>query len=232
MITPIKNFSLFTLLFMCLMLLATLPVPYTIKTVNAQGQSTCTQNLADAERKYNTGRFDEAIVLITECLGKKDISEEEKMKAYRLLGLSYIAKDFLDDARNAVRKLLYMVPNYQPDPVQDPPPFTKLIEEVKQEQPPSTEQPLPKAQEPEERKTVSPSDQKTELSKPPETKKDVPDDLEKLVATEKKGGSKKWLYIGGGAVVAGGVAAAILLSGKEKVTQTEIASFPMPPGRP
>jgi outer membrane biosynthesis protein TonB len=232
MFAPIKNFSLFALVFIFLMSLLTLPVPSIIKPVNAQEQSICTKNLAEAEKKYNTGRFDEAIVLITECLGQRDISEEEKMKAYRLLGLSYIAKDFLDDARNAVRKLLYMVPSYEPDPVQDPPPFTRLIEEVKHEKPPSPEKPIPQAPRPEERKTVTPSDQKTEVSKQPETKKRAPDDLEKLVESEKKGGSKKWLYIGGGAVVAGGVVAAILLSGKDEGTQTEAASFPMPPGRP
>ncbi len=230
--TPIKNLSLFILIFMLSGALLILPNPFMINPVMAQVQSVCAKNLADAEQRYNTGRFDEAIGLITECLGKKDISEEEKMKAYRLLGLSYIAKDFLDDARNAVRKLLYMVPNYQPDPVQDPPPFTKLIEEVKQEKPPSPEKPIPKAQQQEERKIATPSDKEVKVSEQPKTKKRVPDDLEKLTAPEKKSGSKKWLYIGGGAVVAGGVVAAILLSGKDEGTQTATASFPMPPGRP
>ncbi len=108
------------------------PLPGTISLVFAQGK--CSQELNDAEQKYNTGRFDEAIESITKCLGKPGITEDEKMRAYRLLGLAYIAKDYLEDAKTAVKKLLDMVPNYQSDPVQDPPPFTRMVEEVKEQQ--------------------------------------------------------------------------------------------------
>ena len=101
--------------------------------VIAQSQEVCTKQLAQAENDYNRGRFDEAISMITECLGKSGIIEQERMRAYRLLGLAYLAKDYLEDARSAIRKLLDMVPNYKSDPVQDPPPFTKLIEEIKLE---------------------------------------------------------------------------------------------------
>ncbi len=77
------------------------------------------------------------------------------MRAYRLLGLAYIAKDYLEDAKTAVQKLLDMVPNYVSDPVQDPPPFTKMVEEVKEQKQTQKREPVPKVTqvtEPEEEK--------------------------------------------------------------------------------
>lgn len=98
----------------------------------AQAQVSGPEKIKEAEELYTIGRFDEAIKILTEVLERKDISDDLKLRAYRLLGLSYIAKDFLEDARTAIRKLLDMVPHYMPDPVQDPPPFTRMVEEVKQ----------------------------------------------------------------------------------------------------
>ena len=129
------------------------PMPGVISMAFAQGK--CTQELNDAEEKYNTGRFDEAIESITKCLNKSGITEDEKMRAYRLLGLAYIAKDYLEDAKTAVQKLLDMVPNYVSDPVQDPPPFTKMVEEVKEQKLTQKKEPVPRVTqvtEPEEQK--------------------------------------------------------------------------------
>ncbi|MBN2367174.1 MAG: hypothetical protein JXL67_13480 [Calditrichaeota bacterium] len=181
-----------------------LPVPSLINTIYAQSQGVCEKQLADAEQRYNTGRFDEAIGLITECLGKPGLTEQEKMKAYRLLGLSYIAKDYLEDARTAVKKLLDMVPNYQSDPVQDPPPFTKMVEEVK------VEQQQPK--------------QKPEVKQPKE--------LEKMTKVEKKKGSNtKWYLIGGGVLAAGAVVAILASGGGNGETPID-NTLPGPPSLP
>lgn len=99
--------------------------------LHAQGVDDCKTLLNQAEEKYNTGRFDEAIDMITKCLDSADITQESKMRAYRLLGLTYIAKDYLVEAKKAVDKLLELVPNYQADPIQDPPPYVNLVEEQK-----------------------------------------------------------------------------------------------------
>ena len=93
----------------------------------------CDKELAEAEQNYNNGRFDEAIQLITGCLDKPSITEDEKKQAYRLLGLTYIAQDYLKEAKAAVRRLLTLIPNYKADTVQDPPSFTNLVEEVRDE---------------------------------------------------------------------------------------------------
>lgn len=203
MIPCLKNVSYAFTIFLLVSGLLFMPVPVLIGSGQAQAQSVCEKQLANAEQLYNTGRFDDAIGVITECLGKPGLSENEKMKAYRLLGLSYIAKDYLEDARTAVKKLLDMVPNYQSDPVQDPPPFTKLVEEVKEEQ-----------QEPE-----------------PEVKKE--EDLKKMTQTqEPKKSNKKWYYIGGG-VVAAGVLVAILASGGGNGEETPTSkALPGPPTLP
>lgn len=179
--------------------------------VNAQTQKICTEQLTQAEEHYNRGRFNEAINLITECLDKPEISSVEKKQAYRLLGLAYLAKDYLEEARNTVRKLLEMVPNYESDPVQDPPQFTKLIDEVKQEELEKPEEPVAKKVEQKIDKSVTPKSAK-------------------VVDAESKGGSKKWYFIGGGVLVAGGITAAILLS-KDENGNGE-SSFPLPPNRP
>jgi tetratricopeptide (TPR) repeat protein len=112
------------------LLVTTIMAP--VGSVYAQTTQSPTDIIKEAEQLYTIGRFDEAIKMLTELLERKDISEDQKLRAYRLLGLSYIAKDFLEDARSAIRKLLDMVPDYMPDPVQDPPPFTRMVEEVKQ----------------------------------------------------------------------------------------------------
>jgi hypothetical protein len=91
------------------------------------------KTLKQAEEKYTEGRFDETIALITVCLDQPTITPEQKQQAYRLMGLTYIAKDYLAEAKNAIESLLLLVPNYKPDPIYDPPPFINLVEEVQRE---------------------------------------------------------------------------------------------------
>ena len=112
-----------------ILLLVLTPVGENFGTIFAQSQNECEEELKTAQKKMETGKFDEAIDLITQCLNKEGISNETKKQAYRLLGLTYIAKDYLGEARNAVGKLLDVVPNYTPDPDQDPPSFVDIVEE-------------------------------------------------------------------------------------------------------
>jgi hypothetical protein len=93
----------------------------------------CGKILTQAEEKYTDGRFDETIALLTVCLDDPNTTPDQKQQAYRLMGLTYIAKDYLSEAKTAIEKLLKIVPNYQPDPIYDPPPFINLVEEVQAE---------------------------------------------------------------------------------------------------
>lgn len=99
----------------------------------------CDTALADASEQYRTGYFDEAIERLTACLERNAFSAEERRRVYRLLGLSYIGKDREQDAREAVRALLEVAPDYQPDPALDPPPFVQMVREMNRSAPPPSD---------------------------------------------------------------------------------------------
>ncbi|MEJ2055410.1 MAG: hypothetical protein P8X42_15955 [Calditrichaceae bacterium] len=126
-----KSSTIFTLI----ILLLIMPVINPSEIVYAQG-SLCEKSLKKAEELYHEGQFDKAIDLITICLKNKEVTPAEEKQAYRLLGLTYLAQDYLKEAKASVKKLLELVPNYKPDPLNDPPPFVKIVEEVQSETPP------------------------------------------------------------------------------------------------
>ncbi len=99
----------------------------------AQDKTVCADSLKEAEANYNAGNWQESIRIINKCLSEPNISETEKGAAYRLLGLVYIAQELEKEANEAVKNLLIMVPNYKTDPDRDPPPLTKMIEDVSQQ---------------------------------------------------------------------------------------------------
>ncbi|MBD3275649.1 MAG: hypothetical protein GF372_10075 [Candidatus Marinimicrobia bacterium] len=206
-IFKINKYILITWLIIAIVVL---PVPGITTISVVQAQDDCTEQLNQAEQFYNTGRFDDAEQIIENCLENGTMDREQKLRAYRLLGLTYIAKDLEAEARDTVSKLLEMVPNYQTDPVQDPPPFRNLVDEVKKDQ--DTQEQA----ETEEQQTVTEQPQQG-------------DELENLVEQreDRKKQKRKWYYIAGGAVVGAAVITAVVLGGG-----SDGAEFPMPPGRP
>lgn len=96
----------------------------------SQTKDKCTVQLDSAQQAYDIGNFTEAINLIESCLSTKELSEIDKITAYRLLGLVYIADNLKKEADNAVRNLLIMVPNYKSDPEKDPPSLKRIIDEI------------------------------------------------------------------------------------------------------
>ena len=98
----------------------------------AVGQS-CAEDLATAENLYNTGRFDQAIALIDQCLDTLDVPVSERIKAYQIKGLCYVSKGQEQEAREAIQRLLLINPTYQTNPTNDPPLFRSLVEDVRTE---------------------------------------------------------------------------------------------------
>lgn len=96
-------------------------------------QDNCKSELKEAEEKYNIGFFSEALEILNACLNKSNLSQEEKLSAYRLQALAYLAKDLQYLAKRSIQKILELEPNYEPDPIQDPPSFTQLVEEAKKQ---------------------------------------------------------------------------------------------------
>lgn len=151
----------------------------------------CSERVAKAQEKYILGLFQEALELVSPCLEKSDLPAAETVAAYRLLGLIYIAEDSLSAAREALQTLLTLEPQFQPDPDQDPPPFTKLVEDLRQEMVRETE------------KTPA-----TTLAGGTE----YPAEQPREESAALKNNSKKWMFLGAGILVATGTLA-LLVSG-------------------
>jgi tetratricopeptide (TPR) repeat protein len=115
---------LFSLICISLVLFIASPPVY------SQDTGACTEQLEQAEKDYQMGKWDDAINLINNCLKQKEVSESEKGTAYRLLGLVYIAIQLEKEANEAVKNLLIMVPNYKIDPEKDPPQLKEIIDDV------------------------------------------------------------------------------------------------------
>ena len=188
----------------------------------AQEEVDCETVLVQAEEQYNVGQFDVVIGRINACLEQGAIPEEDLPKAHRMLSHCYLGKQLADQAREAIRKLLELAPNYQPDPIQDLPAFTELIEEMKAEM--DTEEDPP---------------QLVVRQDPPETEREGAPPV--VVPTkQKRSGGTRWLVIGGAAVAAG-VLAAVLAGGggggngdgpPNTPPPTGPGALPMPPALP
>lgn len=131
---------------MALSLLVLLTVPL---EVVAQERLDCETGLARAEDMYNNGRFDDALNLLRGCLRQGAFPEDKQQTdVYLLIGRANYAKDLVTEAKEALRHLLAIVPNYQPDRATLPPSFVQLLEDVREEMaeraPPTVEQPRKK----------------------------------------------------------------------------------------
>ncbi len=104
-----------------------------ISTCFAQTQNVCDQRLKEAEKKFYDGFFDEAVDLLNKCLADKDVTTQERAKVHELLAKTYLGKDYLDQAENAIRKLLELIPTYSANPERDTPTFVELVQKVKSE---------------------------------------------------------------------------------------------------
>jgi tetratricopeptide (TPR) repeat protein len=201
-IENVANNILIGYLFMALIFI---PIAGRFGSVRAQSIEACEEELKEAQYKYDTGRFDEVIEIVKECLNNENLSQEKKKKAYRLLGLTYVAKDYLTEAKTAVGKLLDIVPNYKPDPEQDPPTYVNIISE-----------------EINERKIV----EKERIVKTDESTLNK----KKQVDSKDEKSNTIWWYIGGG-VVAVVAVLLLLVSGGDDTPPSE-NDLPGPPDLP
>jgi tetratricopeptide (TPR) repeat protein len=129
----IKVFFFLTFILIVLTPLISIKTGYPeYSSLYAQVKDQCGEQLDKAEEEYQAGRWTESIELIDECLKKKNVSEIERGRAYRILGLVYIAIQLEKEANEAVKNLLIMVPNYKVDPDRDPPSLQRIIDSAAQ----------------------------------------------------------------------------------------------------
>lgn len=109
-------------------------VPVTlVPSVHGQPSNVCEQALATAEEQYLDAEYENALQLVSSCLDREDISEEQAVSAYRQLALIHLKQDSLNRARSAIVNLLGVDSDYTADPVQNPPAYVSLVTIVKQD---------------------------------------------------------------------------------------------------
>ena len=103
------------------------------RSLYAQARDKCPEERATAEDHYLEGRFAEAVVLLRQCLERETLFAGEAVQVYRLMGLAFLNQEDPDTARKAIQDLLDIVPEYEADPIQDPPSYTMLVRVLRQE---------------------------------------------------------------------------------------------------
>ena len=129
--TTLINISIHRIIYKNILLVLSIAIIIVSGTnLSAQTNEDCDSILVLAEGQYRLGYWNNAINLIQQCLQKQDISNIGKEKAYRLLGLIYIATELEKEAKEAIKNLLILAPNYQINSDEDPPQFQKLIQGI------------------------------------------------------------------------------------------------------
>lgn len=112
--------------FSCFLLLVVLPA-----LANAQS---CASAVAESEGLYSIGRFHETIERLQPCLNAKgSLSYNERIQAYRLLAMSYLAMDSVATADEQITKLLQLKDNFEPD-ARDPERFRNQVARIRSQQ--------------------------------------------------------------------------------------------------
>ena len=109
--------------------LAVLAASVCASTVSAQ--TGCESSLARAQALYISGAFDDVEEILEPCVQPGRLSEDNRVWAYRLLALSALQQGRLVEAKLVTLSLLNLRPDYQPDPVLDPPSYADLIHTVR-----------------------------------------------------------------------------------------------------
>ena len=124
MVPEEKKASLMWVYLACLM--TTAPV------WTAQAQAPCSSRTLDrAVDTYDFGRFEQTFDLLGPCLPDGFPQKADRVQAFRLMALAYIAIDSLEQARQWVRRLLRADGRFRPDPDVDPPRFAGLVRDLK-----------------------------------------------------------------------------------------------------
>ncbi|MGB2958808.1 MAG: hypothetical protein WBD30_07960 [Bacteroidota bacterium] len=172
------------------------------------------EKIEQAERLFDEGKIDESINILELVLDERELTIDQKQKAYELLAANYLAKMYEERADRALRKLLELVPNYRPDPTYYSRAFIDRVESVRKE--------LAAAQPPKD--TTPPA---KETAQPPKDAAQPPRDEEKDSFI-----GSTWFWVGAGVLVAGAATAFAISGGNGATSQTQAQPLPSPPDLP
>lgn len=102
---------------------------FLVMAYQANGQENCADTLRKAQQLYNQGIIEEIPPLIMPCL-KEGFNRSDKMKAYKLLIMSYIFDDNQTSAEQTMLSFLKDFPEYETKP-DDPVEFVYLFNSYK-----------------------------------------------------------------------------------------------------
>lgn len=96
----------------------------------ANAQQACGEPaLRQADKLYKSGSFEEVEKTLQPCMDG-GFTDPQRVQAYRLLALSYLANDFIDKARKAIEDLLKINATFEPV-FDDPDEFVGLVKTLK-----------------------------------------------------------------------------------------------------
>ena len=98
----------------------------TVGTVHAQERQ-CEEEFRRADAVYLEGRFDDTIRLLRTCLDRATLFVEEAIPVYRLLAMAHLNQGENAEAQATIADLLVLAPDYEADPIQDPPSYVSLV---------------------------------------------------------------------------------------------------------
>ena len=101
-----------------------------IQKSSAQTDS-CIIKLKNANTGYDQGDYDGTIKLLRSSLSECKLDKNEKIQANKLLIMSYLKVDNLEEADKTAAEIMRIDPNYKPDKFKDDPKLSALFEKYK-----------------------------------------------------------------------------------------------------
>lgn len=96
-------------------------------SVNAQSDP-CIVKMRDAAQQYEEGWYDKSIETIKTVLRTCELEKSDKLEAYKILIIDYLAIDKLEEANDGAASIMRLSPNYEPDKLRDPYEYVKLFD--------------------------------------------------------------------------------------------------------
>ncbi len=96
-------------------------------------QTKCSKILDKAKNLYFEGKFDESVNLIQSCMASQELTDAEKRQAYKIMSNVELARGDQDKAKENIRLLLQIDPDFQPTIEQETPTYVQLVESVRSE---------------------------------------------------------------------------------------------------
>ena len=93
----------------------------------------CHERLDQAEESYYNGDLDQAILLARQCSEDKNVSNDIRVRSYKILARSFLIKEDMNSAKNTVLLILRINPEYQATIEEESPRFVKLVNETRVE---------------------------------------------------------------------------------------------------